>query len=214
MAALVKIGKFIVSASPVSLSYPRQSAAVALIAAEITNLVLWSTISGRNTESAVSSATLTLVAALCLAAVLHLEHKHTLCSTAFIAVWLVVTIFCDGTRARSYYLRPDLHTIGIVTSLSAGFKGIILALEEVPKGPFIKYDCLKKEIGGETTSGFFSRSLFVWINRTLYYGFKNAIGPEQMDKLGPSFKSKHVSELFSAHWTRCKRGCIVVFLQS
>lgn len=131
---------------------------------------------------------------------LYLEHRHTLRSSSFIAIWLLATIFCDATRARSLFLR-DLRQVAIVATVSAVIKGIIFCLEEVPKSRWIIDEETKKNTGKQAASGFVSRSLFLWINGMFYAGFKRVLKLEDLDNLGPSLASDHLLEHFHKFWT-------------
>lgn len=162
--------------------------------------MLWCQSGERRTSFAIASAATTLVAAAALLPTLYLEHRHTLRSSSFIAIWLIATIFCDATRARSLFLR-DLRQVAILATVSAVIKGIIFCLEEVPKTRWIMDEETKKNTGKQAASGFVSRSLFLWINGMFYAGSKGVLKLEDLDSLGPSLASDHLLEHFHKFWT-------------
>lgn len=170
------------------------------MAADIAHIVLWCQTGERRTSFAIASAGMACVAAATLLPTLYLEHRHTLRSSSFIAIWLLATIFCDATRARSLFLR-DLRQVAIVATVSAVIKGIIFCLEEVPKSRWIIDEETKKNTGKQAASGFVSRSLFLWINGMFYAGFKRVLKLEDLDNLGPSLASDHLLEHFHKFWT-------------
>lgn len=186
---------------------------------EIANLVLWCQIGERRTGAAIAGAVTACVAAASLVPTLYLEHRHVLRSSSFIAIWLIATIFCEATKARSLFLR-DVHYLAILATTSAVVKGIIFCLEEIPKSPWITDEETKKSTGKEATSGFVSRSLFLWINGMFFAGSKGVLRLEHLDNLDSSFASEHLLEHFSKFWTsgmyfetyllRLKRVLIIV----
>lgn len=141
---------------------------------------------------------------MCLVPVLYLEHRHSLQSTAIVAIWLLLSLLFGGTRSRSYFLRPDLHSIGGLEAAGAGICAVLLALEEIPKDALIEDEELRKKAGGETTSGFLSRSILLWLSRMFVFGFRNRLSIDDLVGLGPTLATRYLSERFRAHWTYSK----------
>lgn len=171
---------------------------------EASNLALWSTRNHRNSDNAITAATLSCVAAISLVPILDLEHRHTLRPTAYVSAWLFLNILFDIVKARSLFLRDDLHTIGILTSVSCLLKAFVLALEEVSKKSLIKDEKTKQDVGPESTSGFLSRTLFLWVYKLFIHGFKNVVSLNDLDKLGPSFATQHVADQLFLNWNSGK----------
>ena len=165
--------------------------------------MLWCRYGERRTGAAIAGAATACVGAAALLPTLYLEHRHMLRSSSFIALWMIATIFCDATKARSLFLR-DLRHVAILATLSAVVKGVIFGLEEVPKTPWITDDETRRTTGKEAVSGFVSRSLFLWINPMFLAGYKDVLKLEHLDNLDPSFASEHLSEHFSQFWTSGK----------
>lgn len=173
---------------------------MALVGIECANLALWSTLPGRNSENAIAAATLTLLSAICLVPVLYLEHRYTLRSTAYMSLWLICTIICDIGRARSLFLRIDVFTVGILTTIATGLKMCLFILEEKSKKSLIKDQRTRKDVTTEATSGLFSRIMFLWMNRVFSYGFKNIISLDGLNKLSPTLATQHVTDEFAKQW--------------
>lgn len=132
------------------------------------------------------------------------EHQRTLQSTAFIAIWLFVTILCDCVRARSYFLRSGLSNIGICTAVTASLKVALLGLQEWSKASLIVDDKTRDVAGKEATCGFISRTLFVWINKMFFFGFRNILHLKELDDLGPAFGSRLLLDKLDAIWSAGK----------
>lgn len=171
---------------------------------EIASLGLWSNSGERASESAIAAATVLVAAALCLAPMIYWEHRRTLQSTSFIAIWLIISALCDIIRSRSLFLRPGLDNVGILAVVAAALKLFTLGLEEVSKASLIADERTRKDTGKEATSGFLSRTLFVWINRMFFFGFKNILRLDTLDSLGPAFRSQYLSDHLNLFWAASK----------
>lgn len=158
-----------------------------------------------------------LVSALCLAPTVYWEHKRTLRSTSYVAVWLLISALCDIVKSRSYFLRPGLTNIAVLTILTGTFKVFTLGLEEISKSSLIADPETRQDAGPEATSGFLSRTLFVWINRLFLFGFKNILRLDSLDGLGPAFRSQYLSDHLNLFFSARKfqlRMCIVLSCMS
>lgn len=167
---------------------------------EVANLAMWSAFSTRRSEISISAASISCLSAFCLIGILNFEHRYLLHSSAMLAVWLVLAFCCDATRARSYFLREDLLELGILTTIVTALKVVILVLEECPKDSYIRDDDLRRRVGRESTSGFWSRTLFLWLNKTFMAGYNKILGVDNLDNLGPEFASETLALTLSNNW--------------
>lgn len=111
---------------------------------------------------------------------------------------------CDITRSRSYFLRPGLSGIGALAVAAAVLKTVVLGLDELSKASLIIDEQTKKDAGKESTSGFLSRTLFVWINKIFFFGFRNILHLDELDNLGPSFRSRYLLDRLNSKWEACE----------
>ncbi|KND87536.1 hypothetical protein TOPH_07819 [Tolypocladium ophioglossoides CBS 100239] len=181
-----------------------------LFGVELANLILWSW-SGHSFRSSTSlaAASLSCITTLCVAAVLHAEHRHSLRSSAFLSVYLSITLLFDVVKARSYFGRSGLNALGALTVVVAVLKLILVLLEEASKRSLIRLTRFCPTLGPETTNtGFWTRSLFLWLNTTLLIGFRNVIRAEQLQDIGPEFSSERLFARFEPKWkTGQSRAC-------
>lgn len=90
---------------------------------------------------------------------------------------------------------------------AAILKTIVLGLDEVSKSSLIADEQTKKDAGKESTSGFLSRTLLVWINKVFFFGFRNILHLDELDNLGPSFRSQYLLDRLNSKWEACKLPC-------
>lgn len=121
-------------------------------------------------------------------------------STTVLSVWLTCSIAFDGAIARSYFLREDCDDLAAMAVTSAVCKLVTMLLEEVRKTHFVRDPNTGKPVGQEATSGFWSRVLYLWLNRTFFVGFKQVLTIDDLDNLGPEFSSENLLERFNAAW--------------
>ena len=145
------------------------------------------------------------MSSVCLAGCLFTEHRHSLRSSAILSICLTSGIVFDAATARSYFLRSGCDDLGAVTVLAAACKLAVMILEEIPKNKFAKMpnketSSEKDSPGKEATSGFWNRTLYLWLNETFHAGFKQILCIDQLDKLGPEFSSETLSEAFKTVW--------------
>ncbi|OAA70783.1 ABC transporter [Akanthomyces lecanii RCEF 1005] len=117
------------------LLWTKLSVALVLVALELANLVLRS-LSSDYTDTTSPAASLDFVAALAIAGVVYIEHRHAIRTSAVLGLYLGIGILIDITKSRSYFLR-NLTASGAVTAATAAVRLILTVLEEVPKTSLI-----------------------------------------------------------------------------
>lgn len=158
------------------------------------------------------SAVLACVAALCLATCLHVEHRHSMRSSGFLSVWVTLSVILDGTIARSYCLRPAYHSVGALSATAGAMKLVVMILEEIPKKHYVKDKNTGRPVGKEAISGFWNRTFYLWLNETLYSGFRVVLRVHHLDNLDEIFSSEMLNERFNATWLRGKYLIALTFL--
>lgn len=106
----------------------------------------------------------------------------------------------DVVKARSYFIRPGLTSLGALAVVSVISKSALLLLMEKSKRSLIRSTLFRVSMGPEVTSGFWTRSLFLWLNATLLAGFKNIISVDDLPDIGPEFDSDALLTQFLERW--------------
>lgn len=179
---------------------------LALLATQIASAVLSQIL---DTKMTVAASALSCLSSAALLPLLYMEHRRSVRSSSMVGLFLSVTMLFDATRARSYGMRGDLGRLAALAGLEAAWKLGVLLLEEVSKKSLVRSDEDRLALGPEMTSGFWNRSLFVWLNEMLLLGFKNAISVNDLPEMGQSFESELLHEQFQQEWrvgtSRCLR---------
>ncbi|KAJ4158067.1 uncharacterized protein LMH87_008612 [Akanthomyces muscarius] len=142
------------------------------------------------TEITYAASSLELVAAVALCMMIHMEHKHAIRSSAFLALYLFFTVCADAVKSRSYFLRSGMETLGALAATTASLRACLIVLEEVSKKPLLLDDDVRAGSGPEATSGYFQRAFFIYLHPMLMTGFRQNLALQDMGKLGIQFSSK------------------------
>lgn len=119
-------------------------------------------------------------------------------------MYLSTTLLFDIMRARSYYARDGMELLAILSVSSAAIKLSLVVAEEVSKRSMVADKNLRASVGPEALSGFWNRSLFIWLNPILFTGYRKVISYEDLPALGPEFASEKIYQEFSAIWNKSK----------
>lgn len=139
-----------------------------------------------------------------MAGFLDVEHRHSLRPSSFLALYLTLSVLLDAIKARSCLSRNgDLDAIGSLLAAIAGLKGLIVVLEEMPKKANNIHD-REWIYGAESTSGFWNRSLFMWLSKTLFFGYRSVLNAKDLKRLDPEFSTMYLSNTFATIWAKSK----------
>lgn len=106
----------------------------------------------------------------------------------------------DGVIARSYLLRSGSKNAAALSVATALLKGALVVMEEWPKTHYVKDSTTGKPVGKESSSGFWNRALFLWLNKTLYSGYAMVISYDDLDPLDSAFDSSQLADKFDTVW--------------
>lgn len=188
-----------------------QATVTLLLAIELAAAVLCSHHDKYRSSSSLAAAPLSCIATLSIAAVAYAEHRRLLSSSALLSIYLSVTMLFDMAEARSCFIRPGLGSIGALKVATAVLKLLLLLVTEMSKRPLLRSALFQPSMGPEVTSGFWTRSLFLWLNRTLLTGFKRVMSVDDLGDLGPEFDSDRLLVQFRLRWSTGKSHPLFLF---
>ncbi|KAJ4155490.1 hypothetical protein LMH87_000731 [Akanthomyces muscarius] len=186
------------------LLWTKLSVALILVALELANLVLRS-LSSDYTDTTSPAASLDFVAALAIAGVVYIEHRHAIRTSAVLGLYLGIGILIDITKSRSYFLR-NLTASGAVAAATAAVRLILAVLEEVPKTSLIIDPELRTVSDGEATCGFFSRTCFLFLRPMMRIGYRSILALDDLSDLGIEFASSCLFSELSNSWPTSQRS--------
>lgn len=186
------------------LLYVKLAFAVALVAVQAANLALWCTSSLFNLDASIgrASATLSLISAVCIAIIVTAGHLFFLQSSTFLGLFLTATIPAEIVTTLTYHHRDGLETIARLQIAVPVLKLVVLLLEEVSKRSLIYKDELRSSLGSEGVAGFWNKSLLMWINPLLIFGFRHKITRSYLPPLAPELASDVLYREFSLCWDK------------
>ncbi|THV51237.1 hypothetical protein BGAL_0118g00200 [Botrytis galanthina] len=117
-----------------------------------------------------------MVAATSLALLSHFEHTRSLSPSFIIGSYLCTTFLLKAVATRTYWLLANTDTgyihVAEASSVALLFKIIIIVLES-----WSKEQCLLEntKIAAEELASFVDRSLFIWLDKLLLYGYRQRL---------------------------------------
>lgn len=150
----------------------------------------------------IAAGTLSCFAALCIGLLFNTEHRRSIQPSTLLSIYFGVTVFLDGAKARSYLLRNGLDTIGAVQVVITVAKFVLLILEEVPKTPDLRDKNLRDFLGREALSGFWTRTVLLWLNEVFLIGFRRTITMDDLGNLAPEYSTESLTTKFQAMWSK------------
>lgn len=106
-------------------------------------------------------------------------------------------------KSRAYFLRPGYNVFASLSVATGVLKLILLILEEIPKASrFVPGPHLTS--GSEARSGYWNRTLYVWLNQTLLRGFRKILTVDELGNLGAEFASEYLVSVFLKKWNTGK----------
>ncbi|KGQ10238.1 Canalicular multispecific organic anion transporter 2 [Beauveria bassiana D1-5] len=171
-----------------------------IFASQIASLVLWAVATGRRTNTAIPATAIELLAAACLAAIIYIEHRHSIRSSASTSIYLILSLAFEVCRSRSFFLRPGFTALGSMAAVAAGMRLMLLALQEISKRSLLLDDALRQNCGFETTSGFIGRVLFLFLKPVFATGFRAELLLRHLDQLDPELSAEVLYQKLEPHW--------------
>lgn len=148
--------------------------AASLAAVQIANAALWFQ-SPLDSKLAKAASVCTCVSALCIGFIIYANHVYFIRPPPSLGVFLTITIIIDSVVTRTYFRRTGLGTIAQLHISVPVLKGVMLALEEVSKRSLVIAPGLRENLGSESFAGFWSTSLYLWLNRIMFFGMRGRL---------------------------------------
>ncbi len=153
---------------------------------------------------AIASAAVGFVAAIALGVLSILEHRNTSRPSFIISIYVLLSMLFDIVRTRTAWLGNETRALAATTTVAVALKLAILALETVNKRSILleTYHKLSKE----ATSGFLSRSLFLWLASLLMQGSKKALTLKDLFGIHEKLDPHKLTQELSKQWKKSKNA--------
>jgi hypothetical protein len=133
-------------------------------------------------------------------AVVGITHFFSPRSSALVGLYLAATMLFDVVEARSY-LASGKDTVPAFASIFiAPLKLCLLVLEETSKVPELTDNSSLQSFENGAGNGFWTRRLFLWLNKTLFIGFRKLISTDDLDELSKKYSSAQLHDKFKSVW--------------
>ncbi|KAL2067058.1 hypothetical protein VTL71DRAFT_1482 [Oculimacula yallundae] len=156
------------------------------------------------TRSAIAASALTLIDAVGLCLLSHMEHMHSIRPSAIINVYLLITLPFDIARARTLLLHSNTQIFGAVFTSALAIKVLILISEAVEKRNILLDQY--RHTSPEVTSGIYNRSFFFWLNHLMRTGFKKILVNDDLYPIDNEMSSRVLLDRAERSWKAANKS--------
>ncbi|KAM3536951.1 hypothetical protein ARSEF1564_010126 [Beauveria bassiana] len=190
---------------PGILLWVKLACVLALVAIQASNIALWHKTEYFHSEVTVAASAMSLAASICTFGIVAITHTYALQPSAFLSVFFSITMLFDIAMTRSYFLRGSLSAIAVSQVCVVILKLMLIVLEEVPKRGLYRSQYMRSAVSAETASGFWNRSLFLWLNPLLYFGWFHTLTADNLPNIADELLSEKLFDQFVPYWAQVSK---------
>lgn len=182
---------------PGILLWVKLACALALVVIQASNIVLWHKTDYFHSEVTVAASAMSLVASICTFAIVAIAHTYSLQPSAFLSVFFSITMLFDITMTRG---TPN--TLAALQFCVVVLKLVLIILAEAPKRGLYRSQLMRSAVSAETASGFWKRSLFLWLNPLSYHGWFHTLTADNLPNIADELRSEKLFDQFVPYWAQ------------
>ncbi|KAI9709500.1 MAG: hypothetical protein M1820_003260 [Bogoriella megaspora] len=186
-----------------SLLYSKHVSFALFTVLQLVVLILSARSTTLKTKATVAAVVIGFIGALIQWLVSYVEHVRSVRPSDLLNTYLFISLLLDVARARTFWLRRDVHAIAAVFTTGVCFKAINLLLEATEKRSNLKASY--KAYPPEATSSIFSRFFFSWQWPLFRKGFSSTLVVDDLFTLDKHLSSENLYGLFRSAWKQAIR---------
>ncbi|KAJ4158434.1 uncharacterized protein LMH87_008960 [Akanthomyces muscarius] len=175
-----------------------------LLCSEVAIAAVRCAIPDYRTDVTAAAAALDIASALSIVTVVYTEHRRGIRASALLSLYLTLGIIIDGTKVRSYFIR-SISSLAVLAATASSLRFVLLCVQEIPKTNLLIDSEVRDASGREATSGFWSRTFFVFMVPIFRAGFRRIISIDDLGNLGIEFSSTHLFASLSQRWNQATK---------
>ncbi|KAM3492211.1 hypothetical protein MY3957_004498 [Beauveria namnaoensis] len=185
---------------PGILLWVKLACALALVAIQASNIVLWHKKDYFHSEVTVAASAMSLVASICTFAIVAIAHTYSLQPSALLSGFFSITMLFDITMTRG-----TLNALAALQFCVVVLKLVLIILAEVPKRGLYRSQLRRSAVSAETASGFWKRSLFLWLNPISYHGWFHTLTADNLPNIADELRSEKLFDQFVPYWAQVSK---------
>lgn len=157
-------------------------------------------------SATVAAFSLELIITICLAVLSLVHHCRSRRPSSIAQIFLSISALLETARIRTVWLVAGGNGVAGVQTAAFITKLLLLAIESSSKTAHLvnKDDRTAINRRPEESSGFFSRTLLLWLNPLLHRGYRETLLADHLYELDSELASKDLTELLYRKWKRVK----------
>ncbi|KAH8881646.1 P-loop containing nucleoside triphosphate hydrolase protein [Thozetella sp. PMI_491] len=171
-----------------------------VIVLQIALVALWGSDATARTRLTLAAGLLSVLSTLTLFVLSILEHSRDIKPSAIIQTFLLMTALLDVARVRTEWFMVDGITVASLFTATFALRLLILAVESVPKVPYILVDV--SDQCPREYSGIFGRSLMTWVLPLFRDGYKRNLSLEELFPVEHSLRGNRLADQLQAVWSK------------
>ncbi len=164
---------------------------------QVVTLVLVCVKSGNSrTYLSIPAASISVVAAIALLVLSLVEETRSARPSFTISIYLSITVLLRSATARTYWHISSDRAIASTTIAAVVDQIVLIVLESC---------CKKQDLGDERgkasieeTAGFLSRSLFTWLDKLFFTGYRKALSPSDLNSIDRCLSAPQLASDFES----------------
>ncbi|KAF2973471.1 hypothetical protein GQX73_g11 [Xylaria multiplex] len=175
-----------------SLYFAKIGVAGVFAALELGFLII--TCAGPRTSISIATAVLCFVVSVVLLALSHVEHTRSVPSSDVLGFYLIITPLARSAVVRTYWYLDGFHTLASLSLASLLVQLCILTLESWSKRQWLIGDV--RQGSPEECASFLSRSLFTWVNKLFFTGYRRQLTDSDLRIIDHSLSGSELESKF------------------
>ncbi|KAM0744330.1 hypothetical protein ACQRIT_001644 [Beauveria bassiana] len=101
--------------------------------------------------------------------------------------------------------RGTLNALAALQFCVVVLKLVLIILAEVPKRGLYRSQLRRSAVSAETASGFWKRSLFLWLNPISYHGWFHTLTADNLPNIADELRSEKLFDQFVPYWAQVSK---------
>lgn len=174
-------------------------AASLVLALKTASLVAWALAGDAATSESIVASCVAVVSTVLLIPLSQYEHSRTVRPSSLICLYLLTTTVFEVAQVRTLWLLQPLNVLlAVIATASLSLRVLLLVIEVQEKGTYLTP--AQEKVSPEFVSGILNRSVYWWINRLFFQGFRSDLTLQALYNLDENLTSKTVTSDLQRRW--------------
>uniref|UniRef100_A0A8H7NNV7 ABC transporter n=1 Tax=Bionectria ochroleuca TaxID=29856 RepID=A0A8H7NNV7_BIOOC len=134
----------------------------------------------------------------------YLEHVRCVRPSTILCLYFGISALLDLARLRTLFFIPDYHITALVNLTSYAVKLVLLVLEVTEKRSLLLWQW--KDTSPEDVASYYSRVLFLWLNRVFIRGYNTRLTVDSLTPLDQDILTASRPTKLEQRWAKAEKS--------